>query len=76
MPNDAELVTALERAKAQLLQRKQKAGEVEGSAINHNISCANLIIGHFSRHKSLAKVQRELAEKVIERANKKERIHQ
>lgn len=74
MSNDAELITALERAKAQLLRRRQSAGEIEGNAIKHNIQAANLILGYWDKHKSIINVQRELATTIISRANQKERI--
>lgn len=74
MPNDKELVTALERAVAKLRQRRQISDETEGFAIEHNLCAANLILGTYSKHQELFQVQRKLAETIIDRANQKERI--
>lgn len=72
--NDYELIIALQRAVAHLKARRQNADETEGFAIKHNLHAANLIIGSYNSSHSLANVQRELAAKIIERANQKERI--
>lgn len=74
MENPAELITALRRAVAQLRAKKSTADEVSGSEIVHNLQCANLIINHYERHNGLEAVQISLAEKVIERANRKEKV--
>jgi hypothetical protein len=72
--NDKELILALERAVAQLKARRQNAGEIEASAIKHNLHAANLILGSYKSSSELVQVQRELAVRIIDRANKKERI--
>lgn len=74
LQEDSELVLALERAKAKLQARRQNAGEVEGNAIKHNLHAANLITGSYTPGVPLAQVQRDLAKKIIDRANQKERI--
>ncbi len=71
---DNELILALERAKAQLLSRRHNSDSSEEFALAHNIHAANLILGHYQKHRMLEKVQRNLAEKIIERANSKGRI--
>jgi hypothetical protein len=72
--DDKELVIGLERAVAQLKARRQSAGEIESSAIRHNLQSAELILGSYKNSHSLAKVQRELAVRIIDKANNKERI--
>jgi hypothetical protein len=74
MQNDEELIVALQRAKAQLLNRRQHAGETEGQAIKHNIKNADAILEHHRNGNTLLNVQRELATIIIARANQKERI--
>lgn len=70
--DDKELILALERAVAHLKARRQNAGETEDFAIKHNLHAAGLIIGSYRSSSTLAQVQRELAVKIINRANQKE----
>lgn len=72
--NDDELILALQRAIAKLQARRQNADEAEGFAIKHNLHAAGLIVGSYNNNSALAQVQRDLAVKIIDRANQRERI--
>lgn len=75
MVNNEELIIALERAKAQLLNRRTSTiADKESEAIRHNIKCADLVIQHYKVFGHIDDLQKDIAEKVIERANRKERI--